>query len=113
MKLAFEGAVEPIDFSVVNTDGIDGALYADEWIAVFTFATVIGWNTDTVEKAPSNWAEFWDVENFPGARALYNSAQSMLEIALMADGVAPADLYPLDVDRAFEKLEEIKPEVVT
>ena len=27
----------------------------------------------------------------------------------MADGVAPDKLYPLDVDRAFKKLEEIKP----
>ena len=31
-----------------------------------------------------------------------------LEIALMADGVAPKDLYPLDLDRAFRKLDEIK-----
>ena len=39
----------------------------------------------------------------------------MLEAALMADGV-PADprkMYPLDVDRAFKKLDEIRPHVVT
>ena len=29
----------------------------------------------------------------------------------MADGVAPDKLYPLDVDRAFKKLEEIKPNI--
>ncbi|MFL6807547.1 MAG: extracellular solute-binding protein, partial [Bradyrhizobium canariense] len=29
----------------------------------------------------------------------------------MADGVAPDKLYPLDVDRAFKKLEEIKPHI--
>jgi len=34
-----------------------------------------------------------------------------LEAALMADGVAPDKLYPLDVDRAFRKLEEIKPNI--
>ena len=33
----------------------------------------------------------------------------MLEVALLADGVAPDKLYPLDVDRAFKKLEQIKP----
>jgi putative spermidine/putrescine transport system substrate-binding protein len=34
-----------------------------------------------------------------------------LEAALMADGVAPDKLYPLDVDRAFKKLEELKPSI--
>ncbi len=29
----------------------------------------------------------------------------------MADGVAPDALYPLDVDRAFRKLEQIKPHI--
>jgi putative spermidine/putrescine transport system substrate-binding protein len=33
----------------------------------------------------------------------------MLEIALVADGVPADKLYPLDLDRAFKKLEEIKP----
>jgi putative spermidine/putrescine transport system substrate-binding protein len=31
-----------------------------------------------------------------------------LEFALLADGVAPKDLYPLDVNRAFAKLDKIK-----
>jgi putative spermidine/putrescine transport system substrate-binding protein len=35
-----------------------------------------------------------------------------LEIALLADGVNLEDLYPLDVDRAFESLEKVKPHVV-
>lgn len=34
-----------------------------------------------------------------------------LEAALLADGVPADKLYPLDVDRAFRKLEELKPHV--
>ena len=30
----------------------------------------------------------------------------------MADGVAPADLYPLDIPRALAKLDTIKDEIV-
>src|SRR5580700_1787510 len=59
--------------------------------------------------APDSWADFWDVKKFPGRRALRNHPLATLEAALMADGVAPDELYPLDVDRAFKKLEQIKP----
>ncbi|MDK1378279.1 MULTISPECIES: ABC transporter substrate-binding protein [unclassified Sinorhizobium] len=59
---------------------------------------------------PKTWAEFWDVKKFPGPRSLpggdwpwYN-----LMIALLADGVPHDKLYPLDVDRAFAKLDELK-----
>jgi putative spermidine/putrescine transport system substrate-binding protein len=61
--------------------------------------------------APNSWADFWDVKKFPGRRALRNHPLATLEAALMADGVAPDKLYPLDVDRAFRKLDEIKPAI--
>lgn len=51
------------------------------------------------------------MKNFPGTRALRNDPTTVLEAALLADGVARDKLYPLDVDRAFRKLEEIKPHV--
>src|SRR5215207_122138 len=41
----------------------------------------------------------------------YSQKKYTAEAALMADGVAPDKLYPLDVDRAFKKLEEIKPNI--
>jgi putative spermidine/putrescine transport system substrate-binding protein len=42
---------------------------------------------------------------------MQNSPIEQLEFALMADGVAPDKLYPLDVDRAFRKLDQIKKHV--
>ena len=61
---------------------------------------------------PATWSDFWDLDRFPGKRALRRSPQWMLEIALLADGVAPDQLYPLDVDRAFRSLDRIAPAVV-
>ncbi len=61
---------------------------------------------------PKTWADLWDVDRFPGGRGLYNGPIFTLEAALLADGVDPASLYPLDFDRAFNKLGEIKPHVV-
>ncbi len=39
---------------------------------------------------------------------LRDRVSPMMEIALLADGVAPDKLYPIDADRAFKKLDTIK-----
>lgn len=64
---------------------------------------------------PETWADFWDVETFPGKRAWPGSAGmfgSIVEAALLADGVAPDELYPLDLDRAFAKMSELRDHLV-
>src|SRR5205823_2462578 len=60
---------------------------------------------------PKSWADWWDVKKFPGARSMRDHPVDNLEFALIADGVAMDKLYPLDVDRAFKKLDQIKPHV--
>jgi putative spermidine/putrescine transport system substrate-binding protein len=73
---------------------------------------VIGYRTDVFKDGgPKNWAEFWDTKKFPGPRTLQNAPVDNLEFALLADGVPMDKLYPLDVDRAFKKLDEIKKDV--
>jgi putative spermidine/putrescine transport system substrate-binding protein len=62
-------------------------------------------------KHPVDFAGFYDVEKFPGRRCMRALAPETLEAALIADGVAPKDLYPLDVERAFAKLDKLKPHV--
>ncbi len=75
------------------------------------FGTVMAYRTDSYPKGgPTTWADFWDVAKFPGRRALRRSPQ-ILDVALLADGVPPDQLYPLDVDRGFRSLDRIKPHV--
>jgi len=86
-----------------------GAIF---WSTVFAYDA----NRIPPEKAAKTWADFWDVEKFPGARSLRRSPRSNLEFALMADGVPLDRIYdllrtPEGVDRAFRKLDEIKPHV--
>ncbi|RWQ73268.1 MAG: extracellular solute-binding protein [Mesorhizobium sp.] len=58
---------------------------------------------------PKTWADFFNVKSFPGTRGLVRDTPMVtLEAALLADGVAPDELYPLDADRAFRKLNELK-----
>lgn len=76
------------------------------------FATVIGYNAEKFAEGPKSWADFWDVEKFPGARSLQRYPARVLPLALLADGVPMDQLYPLDIERAFKALDRIKDHVV-
>ncbi|WP_186668186.1 ABC transporter substrate-binding protein [Sporosarcina sp. BP05] len=108
-----EGLLEKLDFDVISKEGLSEELVNDYAVPENLFSTVIAYNTDTfsADNYPKTWADFWDTEKFPGSRALYKSPFWTLESALLADGVEPENLYPLDVDRAFAKLDEIKDHV--
>lgn len=106
--------LQPIDEEIVDRSKFEIANMSEYLYPLSSYATVIGYSTKAFpEGGPQNWAEFWDVETFPGPRAMRDHPIDNLEAALLADGVAPEDLYPLDVDRAFAKLDEIEPHVAT
>ncbi|MBB2161267.1 extracellular solute-binding protein [Gluconacetobacter sacchari] len=76
----------------------------------------LAWDRGRVPAAP-HWSDFWNVVRYPGKRGLRKDPRSTLEIALMADGVAPADIYavlatPEGVARAFRKLSQLRPYIV-
>lgn len=62
-------------------------------------------------KHPRNFAEYFDLQKFPGRRTFRSRPNETLELALLADGVTPNAMYPLDVDRAFSMLDRVKPSV--
>ncbi|GAA3522943.1 extracellular solute-binding protein [Aeromicrobium panaciterrae] len=74
---------------------------------------IFAYNADKLKTAPQTWADFFDTKTFPGKRGVYaGNPVAIFEAALMADGVAASDLYPLDVDRALKKLDTIKSSLV-
>jgi putative spermidine/putrescine transport system substrate-binding protein len=86
-------------------------------VASDTWATVLVYDGNKIKDGPHSWADFWNVDKFPGKRGMLGGAQYTLENAMMASGVAPADVYtelrkPDGVDRAFAMLDKIKPHVV-
>jgi putative spermidine/putrescine transport system substrate-binding protein len=115
-----EGLLEPIDYTKFAQEDLDALIpeaKMDYGVGAYFYAWVMAYNTEAfpAENAPESWADFWDSENFSGPRSLHSGVggpQAPLEIALLADGVNLEDLYPLDVDRAFESLEKVKPHVV-
>jgi len=112
-----EGLFERLDYSKIGNkaDFVPGAAQQCG-IGIFVWTTALAYNADKLKAAPTSWKDFWDVKKFPGKRGLRKGAKYTLEIALMADGVAPKDVYkvlgtPAGVDRAFKKLDQLKPSI--
>jgi len=117
-----EGLLEEIDPSILpagadgtpaTQDFIEGTL-VDCGVASIVWSTVYAYDkTKFTGKAPTSMADFFNVKDFPGKRGLRKGPKANLEMALMADGVAPTDVYTLlatkaGVDRALAKLDTIK-----
>lgn len=127
IRMCDDGLLEPVDIKALPA-GSDGTAAADDFLAgavtdcgVSTdiWATVFAYDTTkfTGDSVPKTAADFFDLTKFPGKRGLHKGAKAVLEFALMADGVAPADVYatlgtPEGVDKAFAKLDTIKKDVV-
>ena len=114
LRAASEGLLEPLDFSVIQRDKIDPRFVSDHGVGSFYFSFVLGYNQGKLGgKAPQDWTALFDTTNYPGKRALYKwPSPGVLELALLADGVPADQLYPLDLDRAFKKLDTIKKDIV-
>ncbi|HVV66092.1 MAG TPA: extracellular solute-binding protein [Rhizomicrobium sp.] len=89
------------------------------WIGSVVYSQIVGFDPRRFSGTqPSSLADFFDLARFPGPRALRgDSAKMNLELALLADGVAPAEVYrALETDeglgRAFAKLDSIRGSLV-
>ncbi len=112
---AHKDLLEPLDFSLIPRDELNEALGITDWrIPDITYGVVLAYNTEaTAGKVPEGWADYFDTAKIPGKRGAWDYSEGgMFEFALMADGVKPADLYPLDLPRATAKLNTIKDDIV-
>ncbi|MDF0498651.1 ABC transporter substrate-binding protein [Bradyrhizobium yuanmingense] len=109
----------PIDYSLWDDESLTGLPANTRLVdAVVAYQTVLGLGYD--ERAfpkggPQSWADFWDVKKFPGSRGLLAiEGRYTIPAALVAAGVPPKNVWPLTddkLDRAFAKLDEIKPHI--
>jgi putative spermidine/putrescine transport system substrate-binding protein len=93
-----------------QTDGfIPGATH-EFALGFYVVAYLMAYNHEKfgAGRGPKMWADFWDLKGFPGRRCMANRPVGQFEAALLADGVSPDKLYPIDMDRAFRKLDQVK-----
>lgn len=101
--------IEPLDWDAINPEPVFKEARQEKAFGYQYYSTIMAWRSDA--KAPSDWEDFWNVEAFPGKRALADYPVFTLPFAVLAAGVEPENLYPLDLDLAFEMLEKIKDHV--
>ena len=84
------------------------------WVGSVVYSQLIAYAPARFGTAhPIALTDFFDIVRFPGPRALKETAKFNLELALLADGVAPRDVYrvlstPDGVGRALKKLDTIQ-----
>ena len=107
---------EKIDYSIVD-DSVDKATASNTASRCCCGRRSAGLSHRRAERRHPRmgWADFWDTKKFPGDRAMVgtgNGGWPELEFALMAAGVPPDKLYPIDIDKAFASYDKIKKDVV-
>ncbi len=113
IALGKQGMIEPIDYAIVDRAKMRPGFGWDYAASTYFFSYVIAYDSSKFGgKAPTGMADFFDVQKFPGKRSLYKWGSGMWEAALLADGVAPDKLYPLDLKRANDKIRAFKDNVV-
>ena len=83
------------------------------WVGSIVYSHVIIFG-NFAGPQPQDLKDFFDLTKFPGRRALPRGAKYNLEMALLADGAQPKDVYAIlatdtGMDRALKKLESLGP----
>ena len=110
VRFSEQGLLEKLPADVARVDLVPEE-YREYASGGYNASSGIAYRTDK-EPAPASWADFFDTAKFPGKRTLPNFPYFQVEAALLADGVACEDLYPLDFDRGFAKLDTIRDDLL-
>lgn len=81
-------------------------------VAISSYTQLIVCDKNAVARCPRTAAEFFDTATFPGRRAVNKGDWiTNLSLGLQADGVAPGDLFPMNVARSLRKWAQLKNQV--
>ena len=111
---------EKLDLSKIDVSRISPRYRTDYGIGDIVWSYNIGYSTKqfTEDNHPKSWADIFDTKKFSGSRTMPgNTPAPAMEVALVADGVTPGELYkvlatPEGVKRAFDKLSSIKQQII-
>lgn len=116
-----EGIFHEFDFDKDFAPAPDGTPASKDFFTTMPSKCAVGnilyswnyaYNTDNIKGTPTTIEDFFDTKKFPGKRAIYKSALTNLEIALIADGVKPENIYEIlntkpGIKRAIDKIKKL------
>jgi putative spermidine/putrescine transport system substrate-binding protein len=109
---------QPLDETIVDTSKIPAGGITDKCsVPAMSYGLIVVYNTKKYgANPPKSWADFYDTKKFPGKRAIEGATgdidPGVIEGALLADGVLPTQMYPLDLNRALKKMSSIRKDLV-
>ncbi|TDE37106.1 extracellular solute-binding protein [Antarcticimicrobium sediminis] len=127
IRLCDEGLAMEIDPDTDLAAAPDGTSAADDFgdllvsdcfIPQIVYSTTFGYRTDLVgDTPPTKICDVFDLEAYPGKRALEKRPINNMEWALLCDGVAKDEVYdvlatPEGQEKALAKLDTIKDSVI-
>lgn len=106
--------LQKLDFTVIDKSLFPPGSVSDCAVPDYLAATLFMYDKSKfAANPPTTIADFFDTKKYPGKRIIPPGVtQGVFEDALMADGVAPDKLYPLDIDRALRKMQSIKKDLI-
>lgn len=105
-----DNLLQPLDYSIIKADGIPAQFRTKYGIGYMKFSENMAWNKNKFPHGLTP-AQFFD-PSVKARRVLLALPYYNLEFALLADGVKPAELYPLDVGRALKVIDRVKDQIV-
>lgn len=107
---------QKLDFSKLDISKIPEGQVGECSVPAMNYGILFLYNKEKwPENGPASWADFFDVEKFPGTRGIpgYSDPEGyMIELALLNDGVAKEDLFPADIDRGLNKWRSIREHLI-
>lgn len=107
---------QKLDFTKLDISKVPEGQVGECSVPAMNYAVLLMYNKATYgDNPPTGWNDFFDVEKFPGTRALWGATDAegyIIELALLADGVAREDLFPADIDRALNKLRSMRDHLI-
>jgi spermidine/putrescine-binding protein len=82
------GALEKIDYSIVDKSKVPADFAYEHGIVNYMFSSVLAWDSSKIKEQPT-LADFFDLKKYPGRRMMRKDSQAMVELTLLADGVPP------------------------
>jgi putative spermidine/putrescine transport system substrate-binding protein len=113
-----DGLFEKLDWEKLGGKGAYlRSAVNDCGVGAIVWSTAIAYDGAKLAEGPKSWTDFWDTKKFPGKRGLRKGPKYTLEFALLGDGVPADKVYevlstPQGVDRAFKKLDQLKPNLI-
>lgn len=105
---------EKLDDPALDRGKFPPGTTGDCFVPTYRYANIFSYNADLFPgEKPTKIEDFFDVKRFPGKRIVYDYPKAgLLEAALVADGVPPEQVYPIDLERALRKIDTIKSSIV-